>query len=51
MEDEDWLRRLLEVCRSELERGGAAEFRPPNDYLEDLKLVIEQLEQRLAAAA
>ena len=48
MEDERWLRRVLDVCRSELERADAAEFRPPDGYLEDLKTVIEGLENRLA---
>lgn len=51
MEDERWLRRVLDVCRSELEKAEAAEFPLPDDYVEDLKRVIKQLEQRLARPA
>jgi hypothetical protein len=51
MEDERWLRRVLDACRSELEKAEAAEFPPPDDYVADLKRVIERLEQRLARSA
>jgi hypothetical protein len=50
MEDERWLRSLLDVCRSEQERADTADFPLAAEYLEDLKVVIEQLETRLAGS-
>jgi hypothetical protein len=48
MEDERWLRSLLDVCRFELERADTAESPPSDDYLEDLRMMIKQLENQLA---
>jgi hypothetical protein len=48
MENESWLRAVLDACRAELEQAEAGESGKPDDYVVDLKRVIEQLEKRLA---
>ena len=50
MEDERWLRAVLDVCRAELEQAEGAGSRPHDDYVVDLKCVIAHLEKRLGAS-
>ena len=42
-DDERWLRRLLEACRTALEQAENAEFPPPDNYIR----VTSDVERRL----
>jgi|Tabmets5t2r1_1033131.scaffolds.fasta_scaffold27919_3 hypothetical protein len=46
-DDERWLRRLLEACRTALEQAEDAEFPPQDDYIDDLRRVTADVERRL----
>jgi hypothetical protein len=46
-DDERWLRRLLEACRTALEQAENADFPPTDSYIDDLRRVTADVKRRL----